>query len=170
MKLVGKIFKCNNCSKEVYRPPCNFSKTNTYFCSNKCLGEFRRKTPGLYPTKLSEETKENIRKAKLGNKNPMWVGDKIGNKSIHDWIKYRLKKPKLCQECKKVPPRDLANISPKYNKKTYNRDLKNWRWLCRKCHMKSDGRYEEFIKFSPDRKKERMRKSEYADVVETPFV
>jgi len=55
--------------------------------------------------------------------------------------KRKLTKPKLCQDCKKKPPYDLANISQEYK-----RDLSDWEWLCRKCHMKKDGRLEKFIK------------------------
>lgn len=73
-------------------------------------------------------------------RNGQWKGKKAGIKSIHIWIKHRKPKPKLCENCKKNPPIDLANISQKYNSKTYTRDLKNWEWLCRKCHMKKDGR------------------------------
>lgn len=33
------------------------------------------------------------------------------------------------------PTYDLANITG-----NYTRDFSNWKYLCRKCHMKSDGR------------------------------
>jgi len=85
--------------------------------------------------KLSDEAKEKIRNAKLGDRNPMWRGDKVGYEALHEWIKNRLPKIKLCQECKKKPPYDLANISQKYK-----RDLSDWEWLCRRCHMIKDGR------------------------------
>jgi len=38
-----------------------------------------------------------------------------------------------------VPPHDLAN------KGTYDRKLKNWEWLCRKCHMIKDGRMKKLM-------------------------
>jgi len=71
---------------------------------------------------------------KLAEKNPMWVGDSVKYFPLHKWVKSRLPKPALCNMCKKVPPLDLAN------KGIYNRDLCNWEWLCRRCHMLSDGR------------------------------
>ena len=71
---------------------------------------------------------------KLAEKNPMWVGNKVKYFPLHKWVKSRLPKTKLCQMCGLVPPFDLAN------KGTYNRDLDNWEWLCRKCHMHTDGR------------------------------
>lgn len=74
-----------------------------------------------------------------GPKHPNWRGQSAGVNSIHRWVKKRLAKPTFCADCKN-PPKDLANISNVYNTKTYTRDLANWVWLCRRCHMKRDGR------------------------------
>lgn len=84
--------------------------------------------------------------SKLGVFNPMWV-DNPSAGSIHSWIRRNYPKPKLCEECKIKPPLDLANISPSYNKETYTRDIKNWEWLCRRCHMIKDGRMKKFVHF-----------------------
>jgi hypothetical protein len=70
-------------------------------------------------------------------KNGIWKGHAVGYHALHSWIKRRLVKTKLCQNCKNVPPFDLANISQKYK-----RDLSDWEWLCRSCHMKKDLRLE----------------------------
>lgn len=67
-------------------------------------------------------------------KNPMWKGSKVSYGALHDYIKFHFPKPQFCEECKKEKPFDLAN------KGIYNRDFENWEWLCRKCHMKKDGR------------------------------
>ncbi len=82
----------------------------------------------------SEESKVKIRFSKIAEKNPMWRGNNVGYMALHAWVKRNILKPKLCQCCKKVPPYDLAN------KGIYDRNLKNWEWLCRKCHMIKDGR------------------------------
>jgi hypothetical protein len=55
--------------------------------------------------------------------------------ALHLRIKQRLPKPKLCEACNKKPPYDLANVSGKYLE-----DLSDWEWLCRRCHMRIDGR------------------------------
>lgn len=86
---------------------------------------------------LSPETVENIRLSKLGDKNPMWKGDNVGNKALHEWVRGHLPEPEQCQVCEINPPRDLANMTG-----IYNRDFKNWVYLCRRCHMESDGRME----------------------------
>ena len=75
-----------------------------------------------------------ISKSKVGSKNPMWAANDVGYAALHQWVKRRFKKPKLCQRCKTEQPRDLANRG------VYDRKLSNWEWLCRRCHMDGDGR------------------------------
>ena len=84
----------------------------------------------------------------------MWVGDKITKRPLHQWIRRRLKKPKWCQDCRKVPPYDLANISQKYK-----RDLLDWEWLCRRCHMNKDGRMENFKRVARKNAKIKTKKA-----------
>jgi hypothetical protein len=79
-------------------------------------------------------------KSRLTVDNPMWKGEKVGYEALHDWIKRRMKKPKRCQSCKKPKPLDLANISDEYK-----RDISDWEWLCRLCHMKKDGRLDALL-------------------------
>lgn len=79
--------------------------------------------------------------SKLGSLNPQWKGDNVGYGKLHEWVKNRLLKPEICPKCKTRKAYDLAN------KGIYNRDLNNWEWLCRYCHMKSDGRLETFFSY-----------------------
>ena len=81
--------------------------------------------------KWSEESKNKIK----NENNNHWFGDKVGYNGIHSWIKRRLKKPELCQNCNIKKVYDLANISQQYK-----RNLNDWEWLCRTCHMIKDGR------------------------------
>ena len=85
---------------------------------------------------LAREWRDKIAVSKLAEKNVNWKGDDVGYSQLHVWVKRRLQKPALCQDCQKVPPYDLAN------KGTYDRNLDNWEWLCRRCHMIKDGRLE----------------------------
>lgn len=72
--------------------------------------------------------------AKKNDLNPMWNPDvKYG--AIHDWVRRRKTKPSKCESCSNDTPRDLANISGEYK-----RDVNDFEWLCRKCHMQKDGR------------------------------
>ncbi len=65
--------------------------------------------------------------------NPQWRGDDVGYASLHLWVASRKPKPKLCGHCGAKKPHDLASINH-----TYTRNLDEWVWLCRSCHMKSD--------------------------------
>src|SRR3990167_1405951 len=86
------------------------------------------------------DVRRRIAEAKLAQKNPNWVGDAIGIKPVHDWVKRRLPRPSACSRCQKSGPVDLANISQEYL-----RDLTDWEWLCRLCHMSADGRRDQLI-------------------------
>ena len=69
-------------------------------------------------------------------KNGMWKGDNVGHgASFHRWVECRKKRPSVCEKCKERPPYDLTNKSG-----SYKRNLDDWEWLCRKCHMENDGR------------------------------
>jgi hypothetical protein len=70
-------------------------------------------------------------------KNGRWRGQYVGYKAIHDWVKYHKPKSPDCDKCHKNKPLDLANKSG-----LYRRDLRDWEWLCRRCHLISDGRME----------------------------
>jgi len=71
----------------------------------------------------------------MGAKNPQWKGDDVGYLALHNWIRRRKEKPVFCEKCNRRKPYDLANISGKYK-----RDVNDFEWLCRKCHMEDDGR------------------------------
>jgi hypothetical protein len=63
--------------------------------------------------------------------NSQWKGDNVGIKGLHKWIKTYKPKPTFCENCNKIPPYELANISQEYY-----RDINDFRWLCRSCHSK----------------------------------
>lgn len=80
----------------------------------------------------------------VAQKNGQWKGDSVSYGAIHDYIKWHKPYIEQCERCGNPPAKtgrlkklDLANISGEYR-----RDLDDWEWLCRKCHMISDGRME----------------------------
>ena len=115
--------KCNNCID------CNkpLASNKPSYKSKKCL-----KCAKKY---FSKEYRLKLRESKLGSKNPRWTGDNVSYTGIHLWGNRNIIKPELCNMCKKSAPYDLANISQEYK-----RDVSDWEWLCRKCHMIKDGR------------------------------
>ena len=102
------------------------------FCSGSCA---RRARP------IKPETREKLRQQRLGKDNPHWSGDKVGYAGIHSWIKRNKPKPVLCDACGNRDRLDAANISQEYK-----RDLDDWEWLCRLCHMTKDQRLEGLIR------------------------
>jgi hypothetical protein len=82
-----------------------------------------------------------IKGINIGEKNGQWKGDRAGYKAIHIWINFNVPKPESCSSCGSIVKLEAANKSGKYL-----RDFSDWEWLCRRCHMKSDGRLEGLIK------------------------
>lgn len=96
--------------------------------------ETRRKIGNAHRGRKQSEDwirKRILRDEKHGN----WKGDDVGLYALHVWVKRRKPKPQLCECCYEVPPYDLANISG-----DYRRDVDDFEWICRHCHMKKDGR------------------------------
>jgi hypothetical protein len=54
---------------------------------------------------------------------------------LHSWVRKRKHKSSFCECCGCQARLDLANISQKYKK-----DISDWEYLCRSCHMEKDGR------------------------------
>lgn len=75
-----------------------------------------------------------------GEKHWNWKGDTVKYGSLHDYLKYHFSKFNKCFQCNEIKNLDLDNISQKYK-----RELSDWEWLCRRCHMIKDGRMEKLI-------------------------
>jgi|ERR1035437_745475 hypothetical protein len=75
-----------------------------------------------------------------GSNHYLWKGDKVSYKVLHKWVRRWLLKPEFCNRCKLVPPIDASN-----NSGLYKRDLTDWEWLCRKCHVNKDWKPERFV-------------------------
>lgn len=81
--------------------------------------------------------------------NAMWKGDQVGYGAVHDFVIRRKIKSTGCENCGKITKKlDLANISG-----DYKRDLDDWEYLCRKCHMIKDGRINKVGRYKKDWKK-----------------
>lgn len=141
--ITGKKFGYLTAIEPVYKYFCG--STQEWVWSAQCIcGKIINKRIGQLATGDAKSCgcmrNKAIAQSRIGSKNPMWVGDDVGYTGLHAWVKRYLKKPKLCQDCNKSPAYDLAN------KGIYDRNLSNWEWLCRRCHMTKDGRLEKFKK------------------------
>ncbi len=116
-------------------PNTSFVKANCVVCGKEYLGAKWHVNNGKRVSCSIKCRGIRTRTQQLGPGNSNWAGKSAGYGAIHDWI--RRNKPKLdaCEGCGEVPPRDLANISG-----DYMRDIRDFEWLCRLCHMTSDGR------------------------------
>lgn len=101
--------------------------------------QYGSKNP-MYGKHLTDQAKAAIGERNRGPNNGLWKGEKVGYAGVHAWVKTHLARPKLCQKCNKVAPHDLANVTG-----VYSRNSANWMYLCRKCHMESDGRMRNLI-------------------------
>lgn len=121
---------------------CNFAFEKRKYCNRFCyntnpdvIKDRQKATQGKH-WKLSEITKKKMALSKMCEKNPQWMGDNYTSlPTVHVWIRRRKPKPEFCECCKVKRPYDLANI-----RGTYKRDINDYEWLCRKCHMVKDGR------------------------------
>jgi hypothetical protein len=129
-----KILNCIDCDIPI----------NPYY--KRCRSCAAKYKIGIKLGPLSNEVKHKMSISKLGELNPIWKGDNVGYEGVHGWIRQRKIKPKLCQKCNEKTPYDLANISGKYK-----RDINDFEWLCRRCHMLSDNRLTNLIKMNKQR-------------------
>ena len=104
------------------------------------LGQYAKKGAIPWNKGLKGWTKGTKAGFQKNKHNPNWKGSKVGKGGLHAWVRARLPKPKKCKLCGKNPPYDLANKSGKYLRK-----LSDWMWICRRCHMFSDGRLKKLI-------------------------
>lgn len=115
------------------------NKSCSKLCLGKIIGESNKKRTGW---NHSQEVKQRLSKIRTGAKNPNWKGDNVSYNALHEYIKRHFPKTEKCQNCKNKKPYDLANISQEYK-----REIGDWKWLCRKCHMMEDGRMNNLKQF-----------------------
>lgn len=125
--MIGHNYKeCRKCGKFHKHPRGTLGKS---------LWKDRPHPRGMLGKHISQDQKDKISLANIGNKNKMWKGDDVGFLALHSWIRRHKPKVTLCEKCNEKEPFDLANISGKYK-----RDINDFEWLCRRCHMVKDGR------------------------------
>jgi len=79
--------------------------------------------------------------------NPKYEGGKVGYWGVHSWARSHLPIIRRCVDCGSLKNVDAANISG-----LYVRHISDWKWQCRKCHMKEDGRSERLRQSGKSRK------------------
>ena len=85
-----------------------------------------------------------------GNKNHEWKGNSVSYDGLHHWLRKYLPKPDSCTICHQQKKLEVSNISGKYL-----RDLNDYEWICRKCHVIKDGLLKNLRWNKPKEKKEK---------------
>jgi hypothetical protein len=83
------------------------------------------------------------KRCNIESKNPQWKGDRVSYKGLHQWARRHVPKPTACPDCGENAPLEICNESGRYL-----RDIADWKWRCRRCHMKSDGRLDRLKKMA----------------------
>jgi hypothetical protein len=143
---------CPNCSVGFSVIPYRIKVAKNVFCSTKCSGDYKRedrkeiacKQCGCIFYKLSSSMADNrgkfctakcFREYNRGERHKQWLGDRIGYRGLHKWVRRHLGVPNNCAKC-------LTTDDIKYewaNKShEYKRDLGDWFSLCISCHRKYD--------------------------------
>ena len=123
-----KMLRCVRCKRMQSCVICNKSFEN--------ITKYIRKTC----SKICEKKLKRLNQ--IGELNSYWKGNKIQYGGLHNFITSHIPKPDSCQKCRKVTKYlDAANKSGQYT-----REITDWEYLCRSCHMKSDGRINNLYK------------------------
>lgn len=116
---------CRECRKNFKIWPYEVNANDRgFFCSRKCT----------YAGMNRSFYKNNGLKHR-GSKSPVWKGNKVTRRSLHQWVEFHLGKTKKCDFCGTTEAKqyDWANKDHKYK-----RNLNDWIRLCRSCHSKFD--------------------------------
>ena len=147
-KNTGARYERAMCEELMAKKSCTICGNNfetRYALNNPAY--LKRQTCGRECSNIEKQSRTPWNKNRKGiinveGKNGMWKGDAVGYVALHAWVRARKLKPHFCEYCNNKPAHDLANISQQYK-----RELSDWEWLCRKCHMGKDGRLANLAKF-----------------------
>ena len=132
LKNFEKIKKCGKCGRLIGK--------KKHICPTK--EEIQELVKHLH-TKEAKEKRDKIIKRMIesgkikyavGKNHQNWKGNKVGYQGLHKWIRNHKPKPKFCERCGGRKKLDLSNISGKYK-----RDMNDFEYICRSCHIKKDG-------------------------------
>ncbi len=103
--------------------------------------ETRRKMSAAKKGKIPKNLKR-LHKTQIGKNNPRWKGSNVGYQALHDWIRKLYGTPKFCENCGTTTAKkyEWACVG------IYNRRRKNWKRICTRCHMISDGRLKKHLR------------------------
>ena len=135
---------CEVCEKEftISRADDNKNYDCGRFCSRKCMGvsyETERQGSGTwsYGKKFSEDHRQKMSDAQMGEKNHMWsggYGKPRSNCYYKLWVKDVLRRDKVCQHCGKDNDLVAHHIHSFKDYMTLRYEELNGMAVCRDCH------------------------------------
>jgi hypothetical protein len=122
----NKLFvRCSICNREFRTFPSDIQRGGGKFCSKSCAGKIR-----------------------IGEKNPLWKGNKVGLTALHIWKIRREGNPLYCEHCGEKGNYIFYYYKGELRKKwsihwanksgRYLRDSDDWLGFCYPCHKKYD--------------------------------
>lgn len=136
--------RCFKCKKALLRSPSKSWKRN--FCSRNCYAKtrnFELKKRGekfryhVGHTKNSPLHYKMIASLLKNEGHPLWKGEKVSYRGLHQWVRRNKGKPTRCTQCslesKKPRVIQWANVDGKYR-----RHLDDFIALCCSCHKLRD--------------------------------
>jgi hypothetical protein len=137
----SNITKICKCGREFRIYP--YRKDIAKFCSKKCSNKWRKKIISGYKCPKGSM-------AKLGNKNPQFgkLKKNPSYEALHAYMHRILDKdkPLKCSHCGEEKKLELSSIEHKYT-----RNLKDWQWLCKRCHFYYD-KHEKYLELGRKKK------------------
>jgi len=95
----GKIVKCYQCSKEVYKQNCFLIKSKNLFCSLECANNYQRRNKLRFICKICNK-EFYWSKSRIKNHNPTYCSIECRNKD-NEWIRNACIKGNLVQQSKR---------------------------------------------------------------------
>lgn len=133
---------------EAYKSPERSRKiseaTKGKIISDKQRKQISENSKEMWKTKDMTERNKKVSESRKGSKHPLWQGDNTSYTSLHSWVRTNYEIPRNCENCNEEKPLDAANVSGEYRRE----DRNDWKFLCRRCHMKSDGRLIKFLELA----------------------
>ncbi len=89
-------------------------------------------------------------KKRTGRNNPNWRNGKASYMTAHRWIIKKLGKANHCEECglDKIPEGMKRYFEWSNKDHKYKLDLKDWKQLCKQCHVNFDIGHNDFRNLS----------------------
>lgn len=88
----------------------------------------------------------------IDNSNYGKIKDKPTLCALHQYMRKRVPKPEICSKCKLKKKLELSS-----KKHSYTRNIKDWWWLCKRCHHWYDGN-DKYLELGRHRKGEWIKK------------